>query len=432
MTANPSGLVPKKESDHMPNLFELKETRAAKVDELRKIDFAAGDENRKRFDALDGEVRTLDADILRAEKLAEAERRAAATLVRPGQDSAEGRAADVSLQACFQSVLAGKPLTGLEAEWNQEHSRRSGSKGNFAYPPGNLVNIESRTARVGNDPSGGYMVGTVQRNDLMGELLKPTPIVSTLGATPINGLTGDVEIPIVDGEPAAQWVGEHSAPTASDATFGKVRAAPKTVAGLTEVSRRLILQTSASIEALLRRMLGDQLALAMDRAAINGDGILAPLGLLNMPSIPTLALGTNGLAPTADHMADMIGMTDSANVTAPRQFLTTQKVRKVAMKAKDGQNRPFGVPAFFQDQPATFSNQVPSNLTKGSGTDLSAVVYGDFSELYLLFWSAVDILVNPYADSVASKGGVLVHSFLDMNVIVRRPAAFAVIKDAVA
>jgi HK97 family phage major capsid protein len=418
----------------MPSLIELKETRAAKVDELRKTDFGSGDEARKRFDALDAEVRALDGDILRAEKLADAERRAAATPVKPGQDSAEGRSHDVSLADLIKGGIAGR-LDGLAAEWSQDYARRSGKapRGIGWYPVANLVAIEARTQTTDVGPGGGYLVGKTLRPDLMGGLLKPTPVVSLMGASVISGLIGDVEIPVVTGEPTAQWVGENQAPTASDAAFAKRNATPRTVAGLTEVSRRLTLQGSTSIEALLRKMHGDQLALAMDRAAINGPGASnQPQGILQNSGVNTLALGTNGLAPTSDHMADLIGLADIANVTAPRQFLTTAQVRKVAMKNKDGQNRPLGVPAFFQNEAATFSNQVPSNLTKGSGTGLSAVIYGDFSECYLLFWSAVDVLVNPFADAVASKGGVLVHSFLDMDVVIRRPAAFSVIKDAIA
>ena len=37
------------------------------------------------------------------------------------------------------------------------------------------------------------------------------------------------------------------------------------------------------------------------------------------------------------------------------------------------------------------------------------------------YWSSIDILMNPYADSVASKGGALVHAFLDADVAIRHP-----------
>ena len=48
-----------------------------------------------------------------------------------------------------------------------------------------------------------------------------------------------------------------------------------------------------------------------------------------------------------------------------------------------------------------------------------------WSELVIGYWSAVDILANPYHSDVASKGGVLLHAFLDADVAVRHPEAFA-------
>ncbi len=54
-----------------------------------------------------------------------------------------------------------------------------------------------------------------------------------------------------------------------------------------------------------------------------------------------------------------------------------------------------------------------------------ALMYGVWSELYLGYWSAVDILINPYHPDVASNGGALLHAFLDADVAVRHPKAFA-------
>lgn len=79
-----------------------------------------------------------------------------------------------------------------------------------------------------------------------------------------------------------------------------------------------------------------------------------------------------------------------------------------------------------------YSNQVPSNLTKGTGIGLSALIYGVWADLILAYWSNVDIVLNPYADSVAKKGGAYLHAFLDADVGVRHVDSFAVCKDIAA
>ena len=57
--------------------------------------------------------------------------------------------------------------------------------------------------------------------------------------------------------------------------------------------------------------------------------------------------------------------------------------------------------------------------------DKSALIYGQWGELYLGYWSAVDVLINPFHPDVASNGGALLHAFLDADVAVRHPQAFA-------
>ena len=50
--------------------------------------------------------------------------------------------------------------------------------------------------------------------------------------------------------------------------------------------------------------------------------------------------------------------------------------------------------------------------------------YGEWASLYLGYWSGVDIMLNPYHADVASKGGALIHAFLDCDVLVRHPEGF--------
>ena len=52
------------------------------------------------------------------------------------------------------------------------------------------------------------------------------------------------------------------------------------------------------------------------------------------------------------------------------------------------------------------------------------LIYGEWASLYLGYWSGIVLLVNPYHADVASKGGVLLHAFLDADVAVRHPEGF--------
>ena len=76
------------------------------------------------------------------------------------------------------------------------------------------------------------------------------------------------------------------------------------------------------------------------------------------------------------------------------------------------------------------SNNVPSNLTKGSGTDLSAVIYGNFADLLIGLYGTLEILVDPYTDF--AKGTTGVRALQSIDIAVRHAESFAAMKDAIA
>ena len=75
------------------------------------------------------------------------------------------------------------------------------------------------------------------------------------------------------------------------------------------------------------------------------------------------------------------------------------------------------------------SNNVPSNLTKGSGSNLSAIIYGDFSQLMIAMFSNVEVLIDPYSDFASGKVGIRALASFDIGI--RQAAAFAAIVDCV-
>ena len=146
------------------------------------------------------------------------------------------------------------------------------------------------------------------------------------------------------------------------------------------------------------------LADAIDTAAINGTGSSnQPTGILNTSGIGSVAGGTNGLAPTLDHLLDLKKevAVDNADVASCGYF-TNAKVEAVLAKAKDSQNQyllsPYGTElgrSQIAGRRFEVSNNIPANLTKGTGSNLSAVIYGNFSDLLIGLYGTLEILVDP-------------------------------------
>ncbi len=129
-----------------------------------------------------------------------------------------------------------------------------------------------------------------------------------------------------------------------------------------------------------------QLAVEIDSKAVNGDGTgNTPTGILNTTGIGIVPIGTNGGAPTWTHVVDLEGALADANAdVGSLGYVTNSRVRsklKVTEKAANtGQfvwepGNEEGV-GRLNGYRAVVSNNVPSNLSKGTGNNLSAVILG--------------------------------------------------------
>ena len=151
-----------------------------------------------------------------------------------------------------------------------------------------------------------------------------------------------------------------------------------------------------------------------------------------------MAGGTNGAAPTLDNLSDLKQEVTVVNAdVASCGFLTNTKVEWVVGKPKDSQGQyllsPYGAElsrSKIAGQRFEFSNNVPSNLTKGSGADLSAVIYGNFSDLLIGLFGTLEILVDPYTDF--AKGTTAVRVLQSIDIAVRHAESFAAMQDAIA
>ena len=66
-------------------------------------------------------------------------------------------------------------------------------------------------------------------------------------------------------------------------------------------------------------------------------------------------------------------------------------------------------------------------ISKGSGTNLSAAIFGDFSDLYVGTWGEMEILVDQLSDF--AKGSTAVRVLQSLDIAVAHAQSFAAIKD---
>jgi HK97 family phage major capsid protein len=352
-------------------------------------------------------------------------------------DVAKSEQREYSLIKAIKAASSGDwREAGYEREISDEIAHRSGKEARGFYVPAN-INWGQRDQTKSPTSAGGFLVGTDHLADQFIEALYGRLTVASLGARIMQGLKGDVAIPKLSASVTnSAFVAEGAAPSEGAATFAQVTMSPKTLAAYVDVSRRLMQQSDPSVEQVLRNDIINTFARRIDDAAIEGGATNGPSGIIANSGTNVVAMGANGAAITYAKVVEMMKAVEEDNaIINSTAFLTNPKViaalRTTARQANGVEGN------FIMDANQSIlgtnvasSTVVPSDLAKGTGSNLSAMVYGDFSQIMIGFWSGVDVVVDQ--SSLSTSGGTRLAFFQDLDVALRYPESFSVIKDIVA
>ena len=319
----------------------------------------------------------------------------------------------------------------FEFEASEAAAQKMGKMARGIMVPSEVL---KRDLVVGTTTAGGHTVATDLLAASFIDVLRNKAVVMGLGTQMLTGLNGNIAIPRQTGGATAYWVAESGAPTESQQAFDQVTMSPKTVGAFTDVSRKLLLQSSIDVETFVRNDLATILAIEIDRTAIHGSGSSnQPTGIVATSGIGSVVGGTNGLAPAWSHI---IGLetevaVDNADLGA-LAYLTNTKVRGKLKQSFT--NSTYGeIPIFGNDgrmngYNVAVTNQVSSALTKGSSSGVcSAIIFGNFNDLLVGMWGSLDLMVDPYTAS--TSGTVRIVALQDLDIAVRHPESFAAMLD---
>ncbi len=352
---------------------------------------------------------------------------------------------DIDRFSIRRAILAvAAPETRQEAGFEYEVSRTIGQKLGRGTD-GILVPFEllrgRRDLTVGVGTQGGFLVANELHPEAFIDVLRNKSVVMAAGATLMSGLVGNVQIPKKSSASTAYWVAEGVNVTESSMVFAQVTLTPRTVGGLVEFTRKFLLQSSIDAEMLVRADLAQTVAVEVDRAALVGSGTGSePTGIMNTSGVTAVDFGTNGGAPTWAKMVEFLRSLSIANalqgrlawVTTPSaqaKLLTVEKAANTGLFVWESPAAANGTDGIIAGNPAYATSQIPSNYTDGTGSNLSGVVFGNWPELVIGQWGALELLSDPYTAFAA--GNVRVRAMLDIDAAIRHVASFAVAKDMI-
>lgn len=223
--------------------------------------------------------------------------------MRDGASSADLEAAAFEREACD---AAASSQTGAQ-------------RGQFVLPPDLMTHwgdftvggVNSRsvtvdTVRAALATSG---TGAIQNVDHLAdrfiENLRNRLVLGNLGATMLPGLDGNVEIPGADANISAAWLASEDADAAeSNPSFRTVTLSIKDLAAYTDLTRRMLIQSTIAIEQYVRNQLTRAMAEAIDLAGFYGAGSGGvPEGIANVTGIGSVTFAA--AIPTREEIIDL-------------------------------------------------------------------------------------------------------------------------------
>lgn len=287
----------------MPTALDLKQERAQKVGEARKlVDDAEAQgrdltgEEQQTYDRLDGEIDELTNRIHRQEKQ-DARESDLRVVDDPaprhgGEDTREGGS----------TTFSGDPQRGRAAfrSWLARGDR--------------ITADQQRDLEATTDTEGGFLVAP---EDFQRELIQAVDDavqIRQMATTLTVDNAQSIGVPSLDADPSdPEWTSELS--TGSDDTamaLGKREMTPNPLAKRLKVSDKLLRQSALDVEGLVRERLARKFGVAEEKAFMTGSGSGQPLGIFTASSqgISTSRDNQQGASTTqieGDHLINCKG-----------------------------------------------------------------------------------------------------------------------------
>lgn len=268
------------------------------------------------------------------------------------------------------------------------------------------------------------------------DLLRNRLVTAQMGAQYLSGLQGDVGFTAQTAAGSFTWGTETANAALSSLSTALRTMSPKVGQSATTFTRQLLRQSVIDVENLVRNDIAKVHALGIDYAALHGSGAASePRGVSNVVGIGSVVGGANGAQPTYDNVVDLqkeLAVDNALDgslgyVAHPLIGARLMKTQKFTTTNGD----PVWTGSLLDGQVAGFkamtSAQILSGQTKGTSTDCSPILFGDWEALLIGEWGAMELIIDPYTVGPAI---IKVASIQMIDVFVRYAEKFAVMADA--
>jgi HK97 family phage major capsid protein/HK97 family phage prohead protease len=332
---------------------------------------------------------------------------------QPNVNMTKREMSQYSLSRVLRAVTFNDPtILKIEREIHEEISKKSGISSDGGYFIPELPHLNrayyARNQNITTPAAGGNLVPTEYMPSEYIDLLRMRTIGLALGIRMMPGMVGNPKFPrkLSKGAPGA--IAEQALYPTAALTFDLVGMVPKKYGMIYRYTEEMIQQGVPSIDSLIYDDLVDGMAEEFDRLLFYGNGTTEPIGLANVVGINTINStatnvdAPNGGAPTWEQIVRFQTLCATQNaLSRTARYVSNAAVMGKLKTTTKGANTTgiYLMPETFLDDgfgilnghPFGWSNVIRSDRTKGTGTNLSDLFYGDWGQWLCAEWQGMEI-----------------------------------------
>lgn len=309
---------------------------------------------------------------------------------------------------------------------------------NMAWEIRRLNEKLGRTMNASTFASGGFLVGT----DLMaGSYIDYLRNACFIGQGPfsiieLSGLVGNIAIPKQTSTASTYWLPEGGTVTASEFAGSQLYFTPHRLACLSQFTKQLLLQSTPSVEMLVRNDQARAVGVEEDRVVYNGSGASGePIGILNTTGVDASVTFSGNWTQAKSLAFELAIENANANTIGEMVFATSPTTKSYAKGTPQVAASTFPIYIWMPSmgQYPTIAGSI-GGIVNGYGAYATkqlgnTVLFGIYNNnVVKARWGGFDLMVEPYTGAATET----IKSYLNewMDVGVRYPQAFSKSTDA--
>lgn len=359
-----------------------------------------------------------------------------ATSLASSQINRNFSAPKYSLSRLIKTKLSTGNEHCLETEVSADLELKFGKKKSDFLVPAEVLGLRT----LSTDGSGGNLISSEQSNFAY---LAPTPVskVISLGGRLLTNLKDEYQINGSVEPFQAFWVSEGGQIQDSQPDVYKLALSPYKLVASSTMTVELWNQTTEFVDNFVSEGMAKALWAEIDKSVLVGNGVNQPLGLASRAGVNSIVLGVNGGQLHWNAIAELEKL---VTVNNPNEkslgYLINSDTASFLKKAEkvngsgqfllaDQPLQPTDEFKVLNSRICGVSNNLPANLFKGTSTDLSMAVFGDWSTVVIGIYGAINLQVDPFSNGNFDLGLVTLRMMARVGVGFLNPALFTVVTD---